>query len=67
MNASYHCCDVTNKNSIDTLISEVLATYGKLNGIIHAAGVLKDSFLIHKTQEESMAVLSPKIDGTKVY
>ena len=65
VNASYHCCDVTNKNAVDTLINEVLATYGKLNGIIHAAGVLKDSFLIHKTQEESMAVLSPKIDGAK--
>ena len=32
---------------------------------MHAAGVLRDSFLIHKTREELEAVLAPKVAGVE--
>ena len=41
----------------------VAAAYGSVNGIIHAAGVICDSFLLKKTAEEAGAVLSPKVLG----
>ena len=37
--------------------------YGKLNGIIHSAGVIRDDFLIKKTGVEIEDVLSPKVKG----
>src|SRR5439155_17842767 len=36
------------------------------DGIIHAAGVLRDSLLLNKTQEEVQAVLAPKISGVEL-
>ena len=37
--------------------------YGGVNGILHAAGVIRDSFLLKKTAEEASAVLAPKVSG----
>jgi tyrocidine synthetase-3 len=65
LNASYLCCDVTDKESVVSLIGKIIKTYGKLDGIIHSAGVIRDGFLIKKTKEDSMAVLNPKIIGAK--
>ncbi len=65
LQAEYYACDVTNKESVEKLINHILTKHGKLNGIIHAAGVLQDNFLINKTQEESRMVLKPKIHGTR--
>jgi polyketide synthase PksM len=65
LHATYYSCDVTDKESVTTLISKIIQTEGKLNGIIHIAGVIKDSYLIHKTVEESTRVLLPKIQGAK--
>jgi hypothetical protein len=38
--------------------------HGFLNGVVHSAGVIKDSFIIKKTQEEFRSVLTPKVTGT---
>ncbi|WP_103865511.1 SDR family NAD(P)-dependent oxidoreductase [Aquimarina sp. I32.4] len=65
LNAVYHSCDVTNKESTDSFIKELIVTYGKIDGIIHSAGVVRDSFLLNKTQEESSIVLNSKILGAK--
>ena len=43
----------------------MLAKSGHLDGIIHAAGVLRDSLLLNKTQEEVLAVLAPKVIGVE--
>jgi amino acid adenylation domain-containing protein len=63
LNATYYSCDVTNKESVTSLIQSIFNTYGKLDGIIHSAGVIADSFLLKKTHEEAIKVLRPKIDG----
>ena len=65
INAVYHSCDITDKEAVDDLIKNIVSIYGRLDGILHSAGVIKDSFLIKKTKEESSLVLSPKIMGTK--
>ncbi|MDU0812757.1 non-ribosomal peptide synthetase [Bacillus siamensis] len=48
----------------ETLIKEITAEFGELNGIIHAAGVIQDRFLLQKTKEEFREVLDPKVIGT---
>ncbi|MEM6602177.1 MAG: SDR family oxidoreductase, partial [Verrucomicrobiota bacterium] len=65
LHATYHSCDVTNEQAITQVIEGVLDTHGRLDGIIHSAGVIKDGFLVKKTGEEAAAVLSPKIAGVK--
>ncbi|MEM6602135.1 MAG: SDR family NAD(P)-dependent oxidoreductase, partial [Verrucomicrobiota bacterium] len=65
LHATYYSCDVTDQGAIATLIKEILDTHGRLDGIIHSAGVIKDRFLVKKTPEEAEAVLSPKIKGVQ--
>ncbi|MGN7825038.1 SDR family NAD(P)-dependent oxidoreductase, partial [Chitinophaga sp. 22536] len=42
---SYRRCDVGDAASVASLISWVQDNYGELHGIIHAAGVVRDSFI----------------------
>jgi len=46
-------------------LADLLAAeaYGGVSGIIHAAGVIRDSFLLKKTVEEAGSVLRPKVLG----
>src|SRR5262249_25488232 len=37
--------------------------YGQLHGILHSAGIIRDSFINNKTGEELQAVLAPKVSG----
>ncbi|MDO9003248.1 MAG: SDR family NAD(P)-dependent oxidoreductase, partial [Aquabacterium sp.] len=45
------------------LVSGVLARHGRLDGVIHCAGVLRDSFVLKKTEQELSEVFSPKVDA----
>ena len=63
--AEYYPCDITDKGAIEKLISDIQKKHGRLNGIIHCAGLIKDNYLLKKTPEEVVEVLSPKIKGTK--
>ena len=41
-------------------------TYGRINGVFHAAGVLDDGPLMSKSAESAVSVLDPKVRGTLV-
>ena len=43
--ATYHTCDVTDPEAVRAVMGEVARRYGKIDGIIHGAGVLKDGSL----------------------
>lgn len=60
----YHQTDVSLKHEVDGLINYINEKYETLNGIIHCAGVTKDSFLLKKSIEEAEVVLNPKVKGT---
>jgi acyl transferase domain-containing protein/acyl carrier protein/SAM-dependent methyltransferase len=59
----YRQVDVTRKEEVDYLIQSIRKEFGRLNGIIHSAGVIKDNFIIKKTKEEFLEVLAPKVAG----
>src|SRR5713101_8200381 len=59
----YRQVDVRERAAVEQLVREVHAGYGKLNGILHCAGVIHDSFLLNKTAEELEGVLAPKVQG----
>ncbi|MEV4738947.1 SDR family NAD(P)-dependent oxidoreductase [Streptomyces sp. NPDC049555] len=46
------------------LVARIHAAHGPLHGVLHLAGVTRDALLIRKSDEESAAVLGPKVRGT---
>ncbi len=61
--AVYIKADVSTRAGAEALIKEVKTRYGSINGIIHSAGVLRDSLLVNKTKEDLETVLGPKVYG----
>lgn len=59
----YKAVDVSDRNAVDQLIANVITEFGKLNGIIHSAGLIHDNYIGKKTKEEIIAVLAPKLPG----
>lgn len=59
----YKSVDVSVKEEVVGLIRDIEERYGQINGIIHSAGVIRDNFIIKKTQEEMREVLAPKVKG----
>jgi polyketide synthase PksN len=62
--AIYCQADVSNIDDVRSLIERCKSHFGAINGVIHAAGVLRDSYVRNKTAAEMQAVFAPKIDGT---
>ncbi|MCX7293777.1 SDR family NAD(P)-dependent oxidoreductase, partial [Janthinobacterium sp.] len=59
----YQVLDVADRAAVEQLVAQVLGDFGALNGIVHCAGVLRDSLLGNKTPSELAAVLAPKVAG----
>lgn len=53
-------CDVTDRAAVE----QIVRTLGPLKGIIHAAGVLDDGFILARDGKADAAVLAPKVTGT---
>ncbi|GED59056.1 hypothetical protein BFO01nite_31880 [Brevibacillus formosus] len=59
----YRQVDVTQKQEMAELIRTIQQDYGRLHGIIHSAGVLRDSYILKKNREEVQTVQGPKVTG----
>ncbi|QNV57856.1 Polyketide synthase PksN [Paenibacillus polymyxa E681] len=55
--------DVADKRAVEVLIRDIQEEFGKLDGIVHSAGMVSDNFIIKKTREELQNVLAPKVTG----
>nr|BAP05591.1 CalC [uncultured Candidatus Entotheonella sp.] len=60
----YRQTDITSREAVADLLGSIVRNHGNLHGIIHAAGVLDDDFIIRKSAEAFRAVLEPKVLGT---
>jgi acyl transferase domain-containing protein/thioesterase domain-containing protein len=58
--------DVTNIESMRAVAQEVRQRFGAINGVVHAAGVVRDDLLATKSQSDVEEVLAPKVYGTLV-
>ena len=59
----YQPVDITDKQAVDGLIQRITEEFGGLQGIIHAAGVIHDNYIMKKSQDELLEVLAPKVSG----
>ncbi len=59
----YYQVDVVDERAFNDLIDEVYRTYGRLDGVIHGAGVIEDKLLEDKTPESFDRVFHTKADS----
>ncbi len=60
---TYQQTDVTDKIEVYQLIDGIQKTYGRLDGILHSAGIIKDSYMVNKSADDLHDVLAPKVKG----
>ncbi|MGA1823080.1 MAG: SDR family NAD(P)-dependent oxidoreductase [bacterium] len=60
----YMRADVSESSDVHKLVRESISRFDTIHGIIHSAGLIRDSFIIKKTKNEFDAVLAPKVFGT---
>ena len=63
VDASYFSCDVTDPAATGLAISQIMVRYGRIDGIVHGAGILKDTFAARMTPEDFSAVVDVKLRG----
>ncbi|MBI5569288.1 MAG: SDR family NAD(P)-dependent oxidoreductase [Desulfomonile tiedjei] len=63
IDASYHSCNVTDSRATQAAVEEIVKKYGKIDGIVHSAGLLRDSFLKQMSSEDFSAVVNVKFLG----
>ncbi|MBO2455813.1 SDR family NAD(P)-dependent oxidoreductase [Actinomadura barringtoniae] len=61
--ATYHVADVRDAAAVRAVIDDVYARHGRLDGVIHGAGLLEDRLLADKDAESFERVFSTKVDG----
>ncbi|WP_219817142.1 SDR family NAD(P)-dependent oxidoreductase [Brevibacillus laterosporus] len=59
----YQQVDISKKEEVENLIQWIQKNFGRLDGIIHSAGIIKDNFIFKKNKEELGEVLAPKVSG----
>jgi acyl transferase domain-containing protein/acyl carrier protein len=62
-NVHYKQVDVSRSEEVNILIQEIMEQHGKLNGILHFAGITRDQYLLRKSKQEVTTVIKSKIDG----
>ncbi|MEU1940842.1 SDR family NAD(P)-dependent oxidoreductase, partial [Streptomyces coeruleorubidus] len=55
--------DVADRQSLAGLLAHIADAHGPLTGVLHAAGVIEDNFVVRKSAEELERVLAPKVAG----
>ncbi|MFY0578021.1 SDR family NAD(P)-dependent oxidoreductase [Cystobacter fuscus] len=61
--ACYEQVDVSSQSEVDALIARTLQKCGRIDGVIHSAGVTRDTFILKKQAGEFLDVLAPKVSG----
>ena len=61
--ATYQTCDVADPEAVRVALGEVTKRHGRIDGIIHGAGVLRDGFLDQMTPEDFSLVANVKFLG----
>lgn len=59
----YFQVDVRNEQAFGGLIDEIYNSYGRIDGVIHGAGVIEDKFIIDKTPDSFDRVFDTKVDS----
>jgi acyl transferase domain-containing protein/NAD(P)H-dependent flavin oxidoreductase YrpB (nitropropane dioxygenase family)/NAD(P)-dependent dehydrogenase (short-subunit alcohol dehydrogenase family)/acyl carrier protein len=65
LKASYQSCDVSDPRKVSRVLDQVVKQYGRIDGIIHGAGLIKDAFMEFMTPEDFRRVVEVKLLGAR--
>ncbi|MBW2175642.1 MAG: SDR family NAD(P)-dependent oxidoreductase [Deltaproteobacteria bacterium] len=63
LKASYHSCDVADPIKVAQTLDQVVKRYGRIDGIIHGAGIIRDSLMDSMTPDDFKRVMEVKFTG----
>ncbi|MFO1323269.1 MAG: SDR family NAD(P)-dependent oxidoreductase [Burkholderiales bacterium] len=63
---TYHPLDVRDTKAFGRLIDDIYARHGRLDGVIHGAGVIEDKLARDKTPDSFARVFETKVNGALV-
>ncbi|HEV2372499.1 MAG TPA: SDR family NAD(P)-dependent oxidoreductase [Streptosporangiaceae bacterium] len=61
----YHAVDIRDAGAVGAVLDDVYARHGRLDGVVHGAGVVEDRLLPDKTAESFARVYATKVDGAR--
>src|SRR5450755_4591395 len=61
----YLPADIRDRAALAAALEEVRRSWGPVTGVVHGAGLLADSMIGSKTDEQFTSVFSPKVDGLR--
>jgi acyl transferase domain-containing protein/NAD(P)H-dependent flavin oxidoreductase YrpB (nitropropane dioxygenase family)/NAD(P)-dependent dehydrogenase (short-subunit alcohol dehydrogenase family) len=61
----YHAVDVRDEAALGGVIDDIYARHGRLDALVHGAGVIEDKLLKHKTRESFDRVFDTKVGGAQ--
>jgi NAD(P)-dependent dehydrogenase (short-subunit alcohol dehydrogenase family) len=61
----YHAADVRDAASVGAVLADVYARFGRIDGVIHGAGVVEDRLIADKTPDSFTRVYRTKVDGAR--
>ncbi len=59
----YFACDINNFDSVSKTVGKVKEQWGKIDGVIHGAGIIADQLIQTKTIRQFESVFKTKVDG----
>ncbi|MBE7172403.1 MAG: SDR family NAD(P)-dependent oxidoreductase [Williamsia sp.] len=59
----YTPADITDYAQVKKLVESIVAQYGRINGVIYAAGIIDDKLIQKKSRESFNGVVAAKISG----
>lgn len=60
----YIQADISKSKDTKRVVRQTKLRFGTINGVIHSAGVIQDSFVLKKDVQQVKQVLAPKLQGT---
>jgi NAD(P)-dependent dehydrogenase (short-subunit alcohol dehydrogenase family) len=61
----YHSVDVRDGQALHQVLKQIQAEYGRIDGVVYAAGVIEDKLIADKTVESFQRVYATKVDGAR--
>ena len=57
----YHCLDVCDGPALEALVASIYRDHGRIDGVIHAAGVVEDGLVLNKSPDSFDRVFATKV------
>jgi len=57
----YHCLDVCDAAALEALVASIYRRHGRIDGVIHAAGVVEDALVLGKSLDSFDRVFTTKV------